>query len=66
MDDEIEVTIYIPKKAIKESGMGGCTIDLSFCDRKLCQATMRDGDDDKSLCFDNGVIEDIGEISDGS
>ena len=57
MDEEIKVTIYIPRKVIREHGMNGCTVDLSFCDGKLCQAILVDGTVEESLYFDNGREE---------
>ena len=59
MDDEIKVTVYIPREAIKANGMDGCTIDLSFCDGKLCQAIKVEGTCEESLYFDDGEEEDI-------
>ena len=59
MDDEIKVTIYIPKKTIRERGMDGCTVDLSFCNRKLCQAIRVEGTSEESLYFDDGKEEDV-------
>lgn len=59
MNDEIKVTIYIPRKAIRERGMDGCTVDLSFCDGKLCQVIKMDGTSEESLYFDDGKEENI-------
>ena len=57
MDEEIKVTIYIPRKAIREHGIDGCTVDLSFCDRELCQAILTDGTVEESLYFDDSREE---------
>ena len=53
-DSEIKVEFYIPLDELKEKGMDGCTVDLSFCDRKLCQVILTDGCTETKLSFESG------------
>lgn len=53
-DNEVKVVIYIPKNELREKGMDGCTVDLTFCNRKLCQAILTDGCTETELSFERG------------
>lgn len=53
-DSEIEVAFYIPLDELRENGMDVCTVDLKFCDRKLCQVILTDGCTETELSFESG------------
>lgn len=53
-NNEIKVEFYIPMNELREKGMDGCTVDLTFCDRKLCQAVLTDGCTETELYFERG------------